>query len=314
MSETFGFYWFPSSDTPISLYLDLEDGQTADIEVVARTALAFSAAIKECAYILDPSLEVRVELASGTAGSLSLNSIIKSIKKAKDEPVTLGAVALLMAIWIGGQVGAWTVEQALDHMFNAGVAEHHKFSAEELKQIQETVQEALNGRIAERQVQQIYREVERDKVIKGIGIPREPGQRPEVIVPRSEFPARAGMDALEVTSTHRTVPQRITVVLVSPMLVPGTRRWRFQAPWGEFGAPITDQEFTERVLTGTTAVPMVAGIQMDVELQTEERLRNGVWVPGRRWVTRIYAMRHPPVQGGLPFAEPQNDQSRQDDR
>lgn len=43
--------------------------------VVARAALSWSAAIKELAFVLDPSLEVRVEIDSGTQCSFSLNSL-----------------------------------------------------------------------------------------------------------------------------------------------------------------------------------------------------------------------------------------------
>ena len=65
--------------TPLSLYLDLEKGATADLEVVSRAALAWSAAIKDLAFILDPSIEIRVEIASGTPGSFSLNSLIRTV-------------------------------------------------------------------------------------------------------------------------------------------------------------------------------------------------------------------------------------------
>ena len=54
------------ADTPISLYLELVPDQKADLEVVARAALAFDAAIKELAYIIDPGMEIKVELESGT--------------------------------------------------------------------------------------------------------------------------------------------------------------------------------------------------------------------------------------------------------
>src|SRR5947208_9697632 len=67
-------------EAPVSLYLDLQPGQKVDLEVAARAALAFAAAIRETAYIFDPSMTVRVELLSGTDGSLSLNSLIRSIK------------------------------------------------------------------------------------------------------------------------------------------------------------------------------------------------------------------------------------------
>lgn len=90
------------SSTPISLYLDLEPGQVADLEVVARASLAFAAAVKDLAYVIDPSLELRIELASGTEGSLSLNSLLKSIRGKEGEAITLAAIALVILNWFAG--------------------------------------------------------------------------------------------------------------------------------------------------------------------------------------------------------------------
>src|SRR5258706_16305025 len=96
--------------TPITLYLDLEPGKVADLEVVARAALALSAAIQDLAYVVDPSLDIRIELASGTEGSLSLNTILRNLKDHKGESLTLGALALIILTWLGGH--------ALDYAFD----------------------------------------------------------------------------------------------------------------------------------------------------------------------------------------------------
>jgi hypothetical protein len=69
------------TSAPLSLYLDLEPGQTADLEVVAKASLAFVAALKEIAFQIDPLLEIRVELDSGTKGSPSLNARLKSARE-----------------------------------------------------------------------------------------------------------------------------------------------------------------------------------------------------------------------------------------
>jgi hypothetical protein len=39
---------------PISLYIDLEDGRKADLEVIARAAEAFVDAVREIAFVLAP--------------------------------------------------------------------------------------------------------------------------------------------------------------------------------------------------------------------------------------------------------------------
>ncbi len=76
------------AQAPISVYLDLEAGRVADMEVVARAALAFSAAVKDLAYVIDPGLDLRIELQSGTEGSLNLNTILRNLKDHKGEAIT----------------------------------------------------------------------------------------------------------------------------------------------------------------------------------------------------------------------------------
>src|ERR1041385_2963429 len=66
---------------PISLYIDLERGQKADLEAVARASLAFAATIRDIAFVLDPSVDIRVELASGTESSLSLKPVLRRGKR-----------------------------------------------------------------------------------------------------------------------------------------------------------------------------------------------------------------------------------------
>ena len=72
----------PSTDDMIeafSLYIELEPGTKADLETVSNSALAFVSAVRELAYILDPSLDLRVEFVSGTEGSFSLNAWLRSL-------------------------------------------------------------------------------------------------------------------------------------------------------------------------------------------------------------------------------------------
>ena len=85
---------------PLSLYIDIEKGKVADLEVVARTALAWDALTKEIFYIADPALDVRVEIVNGTKGSVSLNTIIKAISKvAEKNPKRAGVIIGLLAIF-----------------------------------------------------------------------------------------------------------------------------------------------------------------------------------------------------------------------
>lgn len=277
---------------PLSLYLDLEPGEVADIEVVARTALAFSAAIKELVYISDPGLDVRVELASSTAGSLSLNAVIRSLKARAEERPILAAVAATSLLWFGN----YAFNEVIDH-----IRGKDELSDEDVQRIADRVTANLAGRVAQPQVQKVYQELERDKRIKGVGATVVAGERPKSIVPREEFARRADPAIITnvTTETRRSRKRRERVLIVRPVLVPGMRRWRFNSAEGEFGALIKDEDFVANLLAGRIRLPMIGGVELDVLLETEEELQDGVWMPKEWTVWEVYGPHYQPLQGGL---------------
>src|SRR5262249_8579726 len=102
--------------TPVSLFIDLEEGRRADLEVIARASLAFAAAVKEAAFMIDPSLEVHLELVSGTEGSLKLNQIIKAVKRVTglDEALASKTLALVVILWFVNHGLDWSFEKVMD--------------------------------------------------------------------------------------------------------------------------------------------------------------------------------------------------------
>ena len=63
------------------------------------------------------------------------------------------------------------------------------------------------------------------------------------------------------------------------------------------------------MVAGTTSLRMRAGIEMEVELETHEEFRNGVWEIIDRNVLRVIQLIQPPTQGELlSFAPPDDDQ------
>lgn len=281
------------AEAPVSLYIDLEKGQVADIEVVARAALAFSAAIKDLIYVLDPSLEVRVEIMSGTEGSLSLNSIIKSLKKkAGEKPVLAAAVAMVLS-WFGN----YTFDELMDALRNKG-----ELSDAEMQEIADKVVISLERRVAQPHVRRVYEELGSDKAVKGVGATTVAGERPRSIIPRAQFEEKAeGAILPEVTEVRRRSRKRKErVVIISPVLLSSaTRRWRFRSAEGEFGAPIKDTAFLEDLITGRVVLPMTGGVELDVLMETEEELQDGVWVAQEYTVWEVLARHYPPVQGNL---------------
>lgn len=291
------------AEEPISLYIQLEQGEKANLEVIARASLAFAAAIKDVVYVLDPSLDIRIDLASGTEGSLSLNSIIKTVKTAyASEDLTLKVVTIVVLCWFGEQVAEWGVHKLMDTL--VGPAEH-TLSEADLAKLAELVAKQIENAQAKRHVEQVYRELERDTAISGVGATRAPAERPKTIVPRAEFSQRGGTTTtteITVEKRIRTSPERVT--LISPVLLPGPRRWRFSFHEGEFGASIEDAVFLDSLLTGKLTVPMIGGIEMDVVLQTTEEKEMNVWVVKERKVLHVSRIYPAPTQPALTLPPP----------
>lgn len=294
---------------PISLYLDLEPGQKADLEVVSLASIAFAAAIKELAFVLDPSLEIRIELASGTEGSLSLNSLVRSVKGAVS-PETLRTIIVVTTLWFVKETGTWAYDKILDHVTEHPVVAEHTLTKAEIKNIADEVVKAMKGRVGQSQVQRVYKELERDPVVKGVGIPRVPGTRPTDIVPRSEFHSRAGTGTITETVVQKRIQNvEETVTLISPVLVAKNRRWKFHGPRGEFGAAVHDERFLSDLLSGAIKVQMIAGIQMVIDLQVVEEKENGVWVIKQQNVTKVKGVSPAPpsAQKSLFATDPDED-------
>jgi hypothetical protein len=301
---------------PISLYLDLEEGQKADLEVVARAALAFSAAINELSFAIDPNLTVRIELASGSEGSLSLNAIIRTIARhlaplAPTSPLTLQAIVLTILAWFAADIRTAVV---VDEFHRAlGVTEGHELSEAEKQQIADIVNKALEGHVAENHVHGVYRALESDPAIKGVGTTTTPGTRPAVVVPRAEFPARSGLSApTEIPITKRERRERTTLTLISPVLLASTtRKWRFSSAGGQISAQMKDVHFLSRLLSGQERVPMKANIEMDVLLETSEEMREGVWTITGRSILQVTHVHPAPVSQDL-FSMPSQEDNTDD--
>lgn len=87
---------------------------------LGQAALAWAAAIKEVTYFLDPSLEVRVEVASGTPGSFELNAWLRKLGVTKEnEKLTLKAVAFIVVAWFSVHTLDYGFERLADFVTGA---------------------------------------------------------------------------------------------------------------------------------------------------------------------------------------------------
>lgn len=294
------------NEQPISLYLDLEDDASADLEIVSRAALSFAKALREIAQYVDPATTVRIELESGTRGSFSLNSVVRPIKSAVKNPKYRNAVVLAALFWFSNKALDWTAGKALDELWESlvgsqdGVEVTQSLSEDDLAEIRAIFEDIVNTRVGQTEASNVFRELGEDDAVRGAGVTPRSGARPEDVVSRAHFRTLSDETSEDTAPTERTDTERLTVVLVRPVLkLDSKRMWRFNSHLGEFSARVTDLERLDRILSGRDRVPMTEGLWMEIELETEMKFDGRIWVPVERRVSKIYSVHPPSSQEGL---------------
>lgn len=280
----------------ISLYIDLHEGRKVDLETAARSALAFDLLVKEVAFAMEPFVTVRIELESGTEGSLSLNSIISSTRIDK---ARLQAIAWAVAAFFVADTASYTYQKVLDYLLEEPEI-NQQITKEEMEAIAQHVVRVVDSKIAERQASKVYQELQRDDAVRGVGVSPRRNRLPADVVPRSEFQNRGRIVQESETSGSRSETTIETVTLISPVLVQGSsRQWKFRQGKIEFGAPVRDEKFLHRVLSGREPVPMSDGITMKVVLTLKEERKDGVWKVKSRAIDEVIEITAPPEQDDL---------------
>ncbi len=292
----------------LSLYIDLEPGEKADLEISSRAALAFAATVREIAGFLDPLSEVRLDLISTTEGSLSCNTKIKFITASGSKEITLYALILTAAFWIGSQVITYVAGREItatwEHFFGSNEV---TLSDKDKNEIVEKITKAIGAKIGADASKKIFAELDKDNSVKGVGVSPRPEEKPIVIVPRSDFRRLGGMTIPDEVLPEDRKRKRIEtrkVVLVSPVLVPDRkRRWKFRIGEQEFGAPIKDQLFLNDVFSGKHPILVKENVEMTVRLETSEEYINGAWVERDHIVWQVIGVpgQYRGPQGSLPF-------------
>lgn len=287
-----------ASGVPLRLYLDLEQGHVADLIAVSEASIAFAKGVKQIAYLLDPTFEIEIGLIAPTSGSLWQNSWLRA-KGEFDKKRELYLIAASAVIWfMQPPAERWRDQQwkpILDRYLPDATPEEEA-----------QVERICKPDVARSERESAFLALYTDEGINGVAaaIERKKPARDQIIE-RSEFEERAGKIEQvaddEATELDRTTVGPLHVVLVSPVFDPGTRRWKFATAQGEFGATIRDRAFLERFLQGKMRVPMQAGIEMDIQLETRERLVQGVWQVAERNVLEVEQVfaPPPPAQGQL---------------
>ncbi|GJE09518.1 hypothetical protein [Methylobacterium longum] len=273
----------------LSLYLDIEEGQRVDLEVISKTSLAVLATIKDIAAFVDPFSDVSLDLVDTAEGSLWLNTRTKINRYVGDPKKTAAAILLAAVTWIGHEVWDTAKGKIKDHVWEDVFGKDAGGLTDKDKQdISDIVVQAIRAKAGQKKSQEVFSELERDTAVKGAAVTGSNVRKPKHVVPRSEFYTRGGYGTVEtLPARKRTTTEPTKVVLISPVLEPGTRRWKFKIGKSEFGAPVKDKPFVDDVLSGHLPIVMKSNVQMTVLLETVEEDKGKGWVPVERTVLKV---------------------------
>jgi hypothetical protein len=269
------------SDGEISLYFGLAKGQRADLEVIAEAALEWVASVRAAARDIDPNAHIRIELIDAVESSIRLNTVLEwleaqlsRIDEGSGKYWRLRKVAIALAIFVP-TVGYPT----WDFYFG-----HDKFTVEDRKALHELLDQVKKNPEVGAHRQKFFNKVERDHSITVVGVSEGHGEKPMVEVPRDQFAERTGVwQILSDDEGSRTTYPVVDVILVSPVLIPTPRSWRFQTEGlPEFNATMKDRKFLAALEHDHVKERLRVGIKMTVRLEIKEKKVDGAWVVQRK--------------------------------
>jgi len=284
----------------LGFYVGVQEGEFADLEVVAAAAISWAQSIKAAATALYPEETIRVSLIAAEPGSSRW--LAKVEQSAPNKLVEEGKrrwkrVPAIFQLTLGLAV-AWpttlkpTIEYYRDEITAAAKA--LGLSSADVEKAKQDADKARATPQVEASQKQVFRTLQRDPKITGVasGIPRGSGWRPPLI-PSSQFAEADGLFLAEEQSPHeRVLPLTLDVLLVSPQLENAPKTWRFrQEGLPPFGAVMRDKAFLAALDRDAVRESMRTKIPMTIRLEVKQRLVNGEWkdVPRTRSVVQVIA-------------------------
>ncbi|WP_343116236.1 hypothetical protein [Ostreiculturibacter nitratireducens] len=296
----------------LTLFLDLREGTKPDLAVVAKAALKFDHLVKELAFQIDPTVTVRLDLESGTQGSLKLNSWLKSAKDKALDPKVQWAIVIGVLIHFGDQAAGYITTKLFEEAESQLLGEEQALSEDEIKSIADQVAERLQRGAGRKEAAEVFEELQADENITGVGVSPLPDTKPSVVIPRTEFSQRSRLTVEEeTTGKKRTKTETVEALLLIPVLQEGNRRWKFVAEGVEFGAPMKDQEFLSNLIAGRHHIEMRGGIRMTIVLETVEEFDGKVWIVKERNVTKVLRTEAGETQIEFPSSSQDSDNNNQ---
>lgn len=265
------------STAPLVLFIDLKPDTRINLRTAAKAAIAWADLVERTGEHFDPANPVSIELEASEPGSQIIKAIISSITEDPKDLIKIAVVTSLLFI-LKTSV-AWTWEQVLEHLRGPEAPSAVQLlTQEDMTALAQEIASTLQNDFGEKQRNRIYDELSHDENVIGAGMSSSSEQRPEIVIPREDFPTEIFIID-EEGYEKRTRNEESELVLLKPVLTTETnKRWGFTWVYGRLGATITDSDFLERMASGRLNVPMAEGIVLHVDLEISEERRGGVWV------------------------------------
>lgn len=278
-------------DNRLSLYFDLVEGEKADLEIVSAAAIAWVEGLRAVAQAYDPNSDVRVQLVDADESSLIYNTLVEWF----DRHVGKNLEHVVDG-WDGMPRGRKLALGLAMFIVVTGYPTYDFYFGEDLDE----ADVALCNRIIEQTKDEpsvqtarrkLYRTLEREPAIKGIGIKETSDGKPLAVVPSEQFAGEGGLwQVMEGDVQERVVTQVLDVILVKPALVHNPRSWTFK-PDGlpEFEAVMRDGKMLHAIRESGFPERLREGIPMTIRLEVREVQVDGQWraTRGGRSVMRV---------------------------
>lgn len=289
----------------VSLYLDLKPNELVDLEVAALAAIEWSRAIKAASLAIDPRFDYRVNLIAAEPGSSKWlakveRSVINQI--AKDIQTTWHSVPLILRVTVSlAVVIPITAKPTYEYWFG-----EKGFTETQIEQLEEAFQKAVADPAVRTHQRAMYREVQRDRNITGLGggVPDKPDWRPREMIPVRRFAEADGLFDIQEPPTEdtRTISKTLDVILVTPRLENARRSWTFRQEGipGSFNAEMKDVRFLTGLEQSAIRETLRANIPMRIRLEIKEERVNGEWKVSRRGRSVVEVISPAPDPAVLP--------------
>lgn len=311
------------AESQISLFLETEDEKPVDLEVAARTALAFARTVKHVAFIIDPSAAVDIKIISGTHGSLSINSVVRALSKdgkVSTRTAILYAIILTVTVWLALSTINYLWEKALDRAGAerildraaeiAGLEIGNAFDdlrEEEIVRIANQISEVIKRRDSSNHVRDVYEEAARDEAITGVGVSQKHNAKPREIIKRELFARFLAPKVLEQIEERRTREVRESLRIVAPRLIDDGKSWRFIGPGGEFAAEMRDKAFRRDFTRGYLNIDLSIDLNIRATVLYIEKWEDEVWVIQQRAILKVHGYQSQLYQSSFLLEDDQSD-------